>query len=251
MPPGRKPVATHLARIGNEDKVYSWIRGDIENGRQAYFVYPLIQQSAVLDLKDAESAFKHLAEDVFPTYRLALIHSRLPEEQKRSTMTDFQQGKIDILVATSVVEVGVNVPNATCMVVEHAERFGLQALHQLRGRVGRAEYQSYAFLVYDDEAGPDAKTRLMTMKDHNDGFAIAEMDLSLRGPGELTGVRQSGRFRLVFADIIRDLELLKMARGDVEEILTRDPGLLEPSSAPVRKVLERVAPFEDDYFAGG
>ncbi|MBT3272214.1 MAG: ATP-dependent DNA helicase RecG [Spirochaetales bacterium] len=251
MPLGRKPVATHLTRLGNEEKVYSWVTREIENGRQAYFVYPLIQQSSALDLKDAESAYADLAGHVFPGRKLALIHSKLPEETKRHTMTEFKAGRIDILVATSVVEVGVNVANATCMVVEHADRFGLSALHQLRGRVGRAEYQSHAFLVYHQDAGEDAKARLMAMKEHNDGFAISEMDLNIRGPGELTGIHQSGRFRLLIADIVRDLDLLKLARHDVDEILTRDPGLLEPQNAIVRQVLERAAPFTDDLVSGG
>ena len=190
---------------------------------QAYFVYPLIQASAALDLKDAESAYAVLKKDVFPDLKLGLIHSRLPEEVKRETMADFIRGAIDILVATSVVEVGVNVPNATCMVVEQAERFGLSALHQLRGRVGRAEHQSYAFLVYSPEITADAKTRLMAMKDNNDGFAIAEQDLRIRGPGDLTGVRQSGQFRLTIADIVEEFALLKSARAVVESLLSEDP----------------------------
>ncbi|MBN1686257.1 MAG: ATP-dependent DNA helicase RecG [Spirochaetales bacterium] len=251
MPPGRKPVETHLARIGNEEKVYSWVSREVKNGRQAYFVYPLIEQSENLELKDAQSMFHNLKSRVFPDLRLALLHSRLPEEEKKETMDLFVGGKIDILVATSVIEVGVNVPNATCMVVEHAERFGLSALHQLRGRVGRAEHQSYAFFIYDKELTEEGRSRLKAIKETTDGFVIAEKDLSIRGPGELTGVRQAGRFKLVFVDILRDLELLKTARADVEQLLEDDPGLIDPQNRVVRTVLDRVPPFSEETAAGG
>ena len=251
MPPGRKQVATHLARIGNEQKVYDWVRTEVKKGHQAYFVYPLIEQSDLLELKDAESMFDHLKTSVFQGLRLALIHSRLPEEEKRDVMDRFRTGEVDVLVATSVIEVGVNVANATCMVVEHAERFGLSALHQLRGRVGRAEHQSYAFLVYNAEITEDAKNRLLAMKKHNDGFAIAEEDLMIRGPGELTGIHQSGRFKLTIADIVRDLDLLKTARADVEDLLRKDPGFIEAENAVFRKVFDRAPPFSGLTTGGG
>jgi ATP-dependent DNA helicase RecG len=250
MPPGRKPVETHLARIGNETKVYEWIRREVRSGRQAYFVYPLIEQSEALALKDAESTFRNLRDHIFSGFRLALLHSRVAEEDKRNIMTLYLKGEIDILVATSVIEVGVNVTNATCMVVEHAERFGLSALHQLRGRVGRAEYQSYAFLIFEEGLTEDGRNRLLAMKETTDGFAIAEKDLSIRGPGELTGVRQSGRFNLAFADIVRDLDLLKIARSDVESLLRSDPGLIAHENRMVRAVMERCPPFSEET-AGG
>jgi len=245
LPPGRKPVETHLARIGNEGKVYEWVQREIAAGKQAYFVYPLIEQSDSLALKDAESMFLNLKSHVFPDSRLALLHSRVPEEEKKQTMAYFLKGEIDILVATSVIEVGVNAPNATCMVVEHAERFGLSALHQLRGRVGRASYQSYAFFIYGNDLTSEGKSRLMALKETTDGFLIAEKDLSIRGPGELTGVRQAGRFKLAFADIIRDLELLKEARSEVEQLLESDPGLINPENQIVRAVLNRAPPFSE------
>ena len=250
MPPGRKPVETHLARIGNEKKVYEWVRREVETGRQAYFVYPLIEQSEKVALKDAESMFHDLKTHVFPGLRLALLHSRVPEEEKRSTMVSFFDGEVDILVATSVIEVGVNVPNATCMVIEHAERFGLPALHQLRGRVGRAGYQSYAFLIYGEGLTDDGRNRLKAMKETTDGFRIAEKDLEIRGPGELVGIRQSGSMNLVFADIVHDIDLLKNARGDVERILSFDPGLIEQENRMVRAVLHRAPPFSEET-AGG
>ncbi len=250
MPPGRKPVETHLARVGNEGKVYEWVKREVGAGRQAYFVYPLIEQSEKLALKDAESMYANLKAHVFPRLRLALLHSKVPEEEKRNTMALFFKGEIDILVATSVIEVGVNVPNATCMVVEHAERFGLPALHQLRGRVGRAGYQSYAFLIYGEGLTDDGRNRLKAMKETTDGFLIAEKDLEIRGPGELTGVRQSGKFNLVFADILGDIDLLKAAREDVEQLLQIDPGLIERENRMVRAVLDRAPPFSEET-AGG
>lgn len=251
MPPDRKPVETHLARIGNESKVYEWVQREAEAGRQAYFVYPLIEQSEKLSLKDAESMYHSLKTDVFPNLRLALIHSRIPEEEKRSTMDGFFSGEIDILVATSVIEVGVNVPNATCMVVEHAERFGLPALHQLRGRVGRAGYQSYAFLIYGEELTDEGRNRLKAMKETTDGFLIAEKDLEIRGPGELAGIRQSGKINLVFADIVGDIDLLKTAREEVEQLLLNDPGLIERENQVVRAVIDRAPPFQEETAGGG
>jgi ATP-dependent DNA helicase RecG len=250
MPPGRKPVETHLARMGNESKVYKWVHREVAAGRQAYFVYPLIEQSEKLALKDAESMFHDLNARVFPHLRLALLHSRVPEDQKRDTMALFANGEVDILVATSVIEVGVNIPNATCMVVEHAERFGLSALHQLRGRVGRAGHQSYAFLIYGEGLSDDGRNRLMAMKETTDGFLIAEKDLEIRGPGELTGTRQSGRLNFTFADIVRDIDLLKEARDDVEQLLQTDPGLIEKENRMVRAVLNRAPPFAEET-AGG
>lgn len=250
MPAGRRPIITHLARAGNAQKVYAWVRRELTKGRQAYFVYPLIQQSESLDLKDAESMYEELARAVFPDRRVGLIHSRLDEEEKSSVMAAFVGGGIDILVATSVVEVGVDVPNATVMVIEHAERFGLAALHQLRGRVGRGGEQSYAFLIYGEELTEEGKQRLKALKETTDGFRIAEEDLRLRGPGEIAGMRQSGYLRLRVADIVADFELLKMAREDALALLSDDPGLLKPENRPVRELLERAPPFSDEILAG-
>ena len=242
MPAGRRPIRTHLAKRGNEAKVYERVRRELETGHQAYFVYPLIGQSEALPLKDAEGMYENLSKQVFPNFAVELIHSRLPEEEKRFRMRRFNRGETDVLVATSVVEVGVDVPNATCMVIEQAERFGLSALHQLRGRVGRADYQSYAFLIYDPEITEIAKRRLMIMKNSNDGFEIAEEDLKIRGPGELTGTRQAGDLNLRFADIIEDFDLLTASRDDVSAILKDDPGLLEAKHASIREVLRRCPP---------
>jgi ATP-dependent DNA helicase RecG len=237
MPPGRRPVMTHLAREGNEEKVYSWVRGQLEKGRQAYFVYPLIGESESLAVKDAESAFKTLASEVYPGETIALVHSRVDEEETEKTMADFAAGRLSILVATSVVEVGVDVPNATCMVVEHAERFGLSTLHQLRGRVGRGEQQSYAFLVYGRKLTEEGIQRLKIMKETTDGFRIAEEDMRLRGPGELLGLRQSGFLDFRVADLLVHAPLLFWAREDAGRLLAEDPGLLLPDNTAAARML--------------
>jgi ATP-dependent DNA helicase RecG len=247
LPPGRKPVRTHLAKQSNEGKVYEFVRKELAAGRQAYFVYPLIEaadaESRAADLKDAQSMASRLAEEIFPQYPVALVHSRIDEEEKRGIMEKFRRGEIRILTATSVVEVGVDVPNASCMVIEHAERFGLSALHQLRGRVGRGEAQSYCFLVYSDELTEDGKTRLKVMLEHSDGFIIAEEDLKLRGPGQIAGIEQSGYLSLGMADPVRDAVVLERARREAFAVLEKDPGLLSPENRLIAEVLERAAPL--------
>jgi ATP-dependent DNA helicase RecG len=237
MPAGRRPVITHLAREGNEEKVYRRVREEISLGRQAYFVYPLIEESESLDVKDAESAFRMLQEKVYKGIPMALIHSRVAEEEKESAMARFAAGEVKILVATSVVEVGVDVANASCMVVEHAERFGLSTLHQLRGRVGRGFDQSYAFLVYGNKLTPEGIERLKIMMETTDGFTIAERDMRLRGPGELLGVRQSGFLNFRVADLLLHGTLLFEARDDAKRLLAEDPGFLQPAHMVIAKVL--------------
>ncbi|MDR0910120.1 MAG: ATP-dependent DNA helicase RecG [Spirochaetaceae bacterium] len=244
MPLGRKPIETHLAKMSRQQNVYDFVeRNVLSKGHQAYFVYPLIEQqtddeggSKSSELKDVETMAKTLSEEIFPKYSLALIHSRLDEEQKRLTMEAFRKGEVQILVATSVVEVGVDVPNATCMVIEHAERFGLTALHQLRGRVGRGSEQSYCFLIYADQNEEDGMfawkrpedlsedeqskmgQRLRVMLNETNGFVIAEKDLKFRGPGLITGTEQSGFKRIGLADPYRDSDILKLARADAFSI---------------------------------
>jgi len=241
MPPGRKPVETHLAKESNEAKVYDFVRKELDQGRQAYFVYPLIQEGD--EIKDAVSMAERLSNEIFPKHKTALIHSKIPEEEKKQTMDDFRKGEIKILAATSVVEVGVDVPNATCMVIEHAERFGLSALHQLRGRVGRGLDQSYCFLVYSDEYTEDGKNRLITMLENSDGFVIAEEDLKMRGPGRFTGTEQSGYLGLGIANPIRDIEELQRARTDAFSILENDSDLLLSNHRVIARVLEEAPPF--------
>jgi len=245
LPPGRKAIKTHLAKESNEGKVYDFVRRELAAGHQAYFVYPLIEGGDVNELKDAVSMADTLAKEVFPDFPLALLHSRVDDEEKRKTMEAFRRGEIKILAATSVVEVGVDVLNATCMVIEHAERFGLSALHQLRGRVGRGEDQSYCFLVYSDNLNEDGKKRLKVMLENSSGFVIAEEDLKLRGPGQIAGVEQSGYLRLSIADPVRDAEALARARSDAFEILELDPTLEKPQNRRIAEILERCPPFSD------
>jgi ATP-dependent DNA helicase RecG len=250
LPPGRKAIKTHLAKESNEGKVYDFVRRELAAGRQAYFVYPLIEggdETANLpnELKDAVSMAERLAREVFPDFPLALLHSRVDDEDKRKAMEAFRRGDIKILAATSVVEVGVDVPNATCMVIEHAARFGLSALHQLRGRAGRGEDQSYCFLVDSDSLNEDGKKRLMVMLENSSGFIIAEEDLKLRGPGQIAGIEQSGYLKLSIADPVRDAEALARARSDAFEILKSDPALEQDQYKRIAEVLERCPPFSE------
>lgn len=233
MPPGRKPVITHLAAKKNEKKVYDFIRRELKAGKQAYFVYPLIDPSDSAELASATDMAAHLADHVFPEYECALIHSRIPEDEQKRIMDAFRSGSVQILVATSVVEVGVDVPNATCMVIEHAERFGLSALHQLRGRVGRGSAQSYCFLIFSDKLTDSGKARLRVMHETTDGFIIAEEDLKLRGPGDIAGIQQSGYISFTLADPVRDFEILQEARIAAFDLLeTASPHKKPGASSP-------------------
>lgn len=250
MPPGRKTIETHLTREGNEERVYDFVRRELEKGRQAYFVYPLIEQSEKMDLKDAENMYARL-QKIFPLHSLALIHSRITDDEKKERMEGFSRGETDILVATSLVEVGVDVPNATIMVIEHAERFGLSALHQLRGRVGRSDLQSYAFLIYSSRLTEEGKQRLRIMMENSDGFIIAEEDLKLRGPGEMAGVRQSGYMKFRIADMIRDSAVLIRAREDVLKILGEDPSLSGDENRILEELWEKAPPFSDTLIRTG
>ncbi|UTC51282.1 ATP-dependent DNA helicase RecG [Treponema sp. OMZ 855] len=226
MPPGRKPVITYVAPESKAEKVYYFIGQDILAGKQAYFVYPIIEDSETLSLKSAEDMFAELTRD-FPHHRLALLHSKVPEDEARAIMQEFRAGAIHILVATSVIEVGVDVPNATCMVIEHADRFGLSALHQLRGRIGRGSEQSYCFLLYGKNITETGMARLKVMASTADGFVIAEEDLKLRGPGDIGGVEQSGYCGFELADPIRDFALLEKARIAAFEMLAAQRGLAQ------------------------
>jgi ATP-dependent DNA helicase RecG len=216
MPGGRLPIKTHLAEMGKETKVYDFVRRELEAGRQAYFVYPRIESrdDGGEPLKSAEDMYDYLRTGVFLGFACALIHSRVSEDDQRRILRDFHEGKIQVLAATSVIEVGIDNPRATCMVVEHAERFGLSALHQLRGRVGRGGLQSYCFFVYGDNLTDDGKERMRLLLGTTDGFEIAEADLRIRGPGDIRGIQQSGYLTLGIADPIADRELLEMARED-------------------------------------
>ena len=217
LPPGRKPVRTLVKPDSRREDVYDLMRREIRAGRQAYVVYPLVDESEKVDLKAATAMAEHLARDVFPDLKLALVHGRMKSEEKGAVMRDFAAGTLNILVATTVVEVGVDVPNATVMVVEHAERFGLSQLHQLRGRVGRGTAESVCILLYQAPWSEEARTRLKAMADTNDGFVIAERDLQLRGPGDFFGTRQHGLPQLRAGDLTRDVELLELAFNEARK----------------------------------
>src|SRR5262249_40835920 len=213
-PPGRLPVKTAAKPESRRDEVYEFVRKQLDAGRLAYVVYPLVEESSKIDLKAATEMADHLAQEVFPSYRVGLLHGRLKGEAKEQVMKAFASGQLQVLVSTTVVEVGVDVPDASVMVVEHGERFGLSQLHQLRGRVGRDRHQSYCFLLYQPPLSSDARERLKALTETTDGFDIAERDLRLRGPGDFFGTRQAGvpTFRLI--DLIRDRELLDMAQAE-------------------------------------
>lgn len=237
MPKGRLPIITHLVDDSKRDRMYDAVGVEMQRGHQAYFVYPRIDDEGNSDLRDVQTMYEFLSTKKYPQFHGALIHSRLPEEDKISILNAFAAGKLDYLVSTSVVEVGIDVPNATCMVVEHSENFGLSALHQLRGRVGRSSLQSWCFLAYEKTITEDGKKRLSVLRRTNDGFEIAEEDLKIRGPGELSGIRQSGFLHLKFADLEKDVPMMAAARDEVDAILSSDPGLLSMDNAVIRQVL--------------
>ena len=212
LPSGRKPIQTYLVKEGNERNAYEAVRKELAKGHQAYFVYPAIQAES--DLKSAERNFEQLSHTVFPEYKCALVHSKIDEDEQAASLRDFHDGKLQILVATTVIEVGVDVPNATCMVIEQADRFGMAQLHQLRGRVGRGSAQSYCFLIYNKNLSETGIERMKALRQSTDGFYIAEQDLKTRGPGELQGTAQAGELALGIADISRDRDLLLQARSD-------------------------------------
>jgi ATP-dependent DNA helicase RecG len=214
MPPGRQPIVTVAKPESRRDDVYAHVRKEIEHGRQAYVIYPLVEESAKVDLKAATEMADHLAQDVFPDLRVALLHGRLKQDAKDRVMGAFVRREFDILVSTTVIEVGVDVPNATVMVIEHAERFGLSQLHQLRGRVGRGSHKSYCMLLHSYGLTEQGRERLKALTETTDGFEIAERDLQLRGPGDFFGTRQSGMPTLRVGDLLRDHALMEEARRE-------------------------------------
>ena len=223
MPAGRKPITTYLVAEGHEQNAYNAVHAELAKGKQAYFVYPAIEENFSSDengggntggIKSAEAAFKNLSQNIFPQYKCALLHSKIPEEEQSKILDEFRKNEIQIIFATTVVEVGVDVPNATCMVIEQADRFGLSQLHQLRGRVGRGDAQSFCFLIYGKNITENGIARMKVLRQSTDGFFIAEEDLKLRGPGQITGTAQSGQLELGIADLSRDKDLLLMSRAD-------------------------------------
>lgn len=224
LPPGRKPIKTVHRYDSNRLKVFAFIKDEIKKGRQVYVVYPLIQESEKMDYKDLMDGYESIARE-FPNEQISIVHGQMKSDAKDYEMDRFVRGETQIMVATTVIEVGVNVPNASVMIIESAERFGLSQLHQLRGRVGRGAEQSFCILMTGHKLSNDSKTRLETMTATNDGFEIAEVDLKLRGPGDIMGTQQSGVLNLKIADIVKDNEILKLARHHAMRILKEDPSL--------------------------
>jgi ATP-dependent DNA helicase RecG len=239
-PPGRQPVITGMRHEAGRARVFAFLDREIDKGRQAYIVYPVIDESEKTDLKAATTMFQLLTSGPLASRRVGLIHGRISAEERDETMRAFRDGRIDVLVATTVIEVGIDVPNASVMILEHPERFGLSQLHQLRGRVGRGAEQSYCILLGD--VSPDAASRLAVFTNTDDGFEIARADLRLRGMGDLFGERQSGVPTFRIADPIRDEALNDQARQAAEELLASDPELRDPANGGILRVLgERYA----------
>jgi len=239
LPPGRKPVTTRVLRSQARPRLYERMAASMRRGRQCYIVYPLVEESEKMDLSDASSMAEELQSGPFADYRVGLIHGRMKSDEKDAVMRRFRAGELHCLVATTVIEVGIDVPNATIMVIEHAERFGLAQLHQLRGRVGRGSEEAFCCLVADPGLSPEAFERLRIMETTGDGFEVAEADLRLRGPGEYLGTRQSGIPALRAANLVRDAKLLETARREALAWLERDPGLTQPRSQELRRAVER------------
>jgi ATP-dependent DNA helicase RecG len=237
MPPGRHPIKTIAKPESRRDEIYEFVRRQLDEGRQAYVIYPLVEESSKVDLRAATEMADHLQQDVFPAYRVGLLHGRLKQDEKDRVMGAFARGELHILVSTTVVEVGVDVPNAAVMIVEHAERFGLSQLHQLRGRVGRGAHQSYCILLYQSPLNEQGRERLKALTETTDGFEIAERDLQLRGPGDFFGTRQSGMPTLRVGDLLRDHQLMEDARREAVAALD-DPQQRDALAAFVRSSWE-------------
>jgi len=236
LPPGRVPVKTYHLTPFRIPKVYEFCKEQLKIGHQIYFVYPLVKESEKIDLQSAIEAHEQLRH-IFIDHTVGLLHGKMKTQEKDQVMQDFKNKTIKILVSTTVIEVGIDVPNATVMVIWHAERFGLSQLHQLRGRIGRGGNASYCFLVSQPK-GEDAKKRIKAMIDTTDGFKIAEYDLSIRGPGDLLGTRQSGMPDFKIADLIRDEKTLILTRKIANQIIQKDPGLTHPLHQEIKKIVE-------------
>ena len=246
LPPGRKEIKTVHRFDANRLRVFKFVRDEISKGRQVYIVYPLIQESEALDYKDLMDGFESISREFHkPTYQISIVHGKMKAKDKEFEMNRFLKGETQIMVATTVIEVGVNVPNASVMIIESAERFGLSQLHQLRGRVGRGADQSYCILMTSHKLSENAKTRIKTMAKTSDGFEIAEVDLKLRGPGDLMGTQQSGVLNLRIADIVKDHDILNIARNAAIDILKSDPSLSLSENLPVKMTYTQLAKYKN------
>ena len=237
LPPGRRPVATYWVKEKNRPGAYKFLEEEIKKGRQAYIVYPLIEESEKLEVKAATEMAEHFQRDVFPHLKVGLLHGRMKSQEKEKVMQSFKEGKINLLVSTTVIEVGIDIPNASLMVIEEAGRFGLAQLHQMRGRVGRGDCQSYC-LMFAGSAGEEGRKRLQVMTETSDGFQIAEEDLELRGPGEFFGTRQSGMPELRLGNIVADMKLMESARRQAFSLVKEDPYLQNPEHHLIKECLQ-------------
>lgn len=237
LPPQKKKVSTRVVLERDRALVYEDVRRELARKNQAFIVYPLAEESEVLDLKDAVRMAEHLQKNIFPEYRIGLIHGRMKGVEKDRIMKAFAAGQMNALVATTVIEVGIDIPGASLIVIEHAERFGLSQLHQLRGRVGRNDIPCSCILLASGSRSEISSRRLRIMEETNDGFRIAEEDLEIRGPGEILGTRQSGLPEFKIADIVRDGRILNEARYEAFAIIEQDPELAAPEHALLKEVL--------------
>ena len=237
LPPGRKPIKTKVVHENRREDVYQVIRQELDKNRQAFIIYPLVEESEKMDLLDATNMASHLQKDIFPEYNVGLVHGRMKAVEKEAIMNKFKDGTIHLLVSTTVVEVGIDIPNASLMIIEHAERFGLSQLHQLRGRVGRGAAESMCILLAQFKKSDEAKQRLAVMEKTNDGFKIAEEDFNIRGPGEFLGTRQSGLPDFRVAHIGRDINILIEARKAAFDLIDKDPELKEAEHQQLKKLL--------------
>jgi ATP-dependent DNA helicase RecG len=241
LPPGRKPIATKHVFFAKKNQLMAFLKEEIAKGFQVYIVYPLIAESEKIDLKNLEEGFQEALEEFpAPKYSVCMVHGKMKNVEKNAEMQRFVNGEAQILVSTTVIEVGVNVPNATIMVIMNAERFGLSQLHQLRGRVGRGAEKSYCILMTGDGISKEAQKRMDTMVASNDGFVLAEVDLQLRGPGDLMGTQQSGALALKIADLARDGQIVQLAREKAREILEEDENLQLEKNSFLKETMKAV-----------
>jgi ATP-dependent DNA helicase RecG len=241
LPPGRKPISTTHRFENHRLRLFGFMKEQIELGRQIYIVYPLIQESEKLDFANLMDGFEAISRSFpLPHYRVSIVHGKMKAEEKDFEMQRFMKGETHIMVATTVIEVGVNVPNASVMVIESAERFGLSQLHQLRGRVGRGAEKSYCILMTGQKLSKESKIRMETMEQTNDGFEIAEVDLKLRGPGDLLGTQQSGVLDLKVADISKDQQLVVYSRSIASKLLEEDADIKKEENYPIRRRISKI-----------
>ncbi|MBI4040575.1 MAG: ATP-dependent DNA helicase RecG [Deltaproteobacteria bacterium] len=250
LPTGRKPIQTKVVFESQRLKLYAFLRDKLKAGQQAYVIYPLIEESEKVDLKDATRMAEHL-KNIFSGFTIALLHGKLSSDEKKEIMSQFKSRKINMLVSTTVIEVGVDVPNSTLMVIEHAERFGLSQLHQLRGRIGRGSLASFCFLLPSFPTSEEAKIRLKAMEQHQCGFRIAEIDLKLRGPGEFLGTKQSGLAEFQLANLILDQSILKIARQEAFDLIRKDPRLVAAEHQGLKQTLIQRWKTKVDFMGAG